>query len=82
MSGRWWIRIPVDTGNVVGERILAHPHDTEQPFTRSLTGLVIPEGVRNIRIRSRCNLHDYGGREISFTIPEDLKKGSFSTVLN
>ncbi|RKX90196.1 MAG: hypothetical protein DRZ90_16555 [Spirochaetes bacterium] len=77
-----WQVVDSDTGDVVGERILAHPHDTEQPFTRSLTGLVIPGKVRNIRIRSRCSLHDYGGREISFRIPEDLKKGAFSTVLN
>lgn len=77
-----WQIVDSDTGEVVGERNLAHPHETEQPFTRSLTGLVIPETVRNIKIRARCNLHDYGGREISFEIPLDLKKGSFSIVLD
>ena len=77
-----WQVVDSDTGEVIGERILAHPHDTEQPFTRSLTGLLIPESVRNIHIRARCNLHNFGGREISFEIPRDLKKGSYSIVLD
>ncbi len=77
-----WQVVDSDTGKVIGERILAHPHDTEQPFTRNLTGLVIPESVRNIHIRARCNLHNYGGREISFEIPRELKKGTFSIVLD
>ncbi len=77
-----WQVVNADSGELIGERILAHPHDTEQPFTRSLSGMVIPEGVRNIRIRARCNLHEYGGREISFEIPANITKGSYSVVLD
>ena len=77
-----WQVVDADTGKIIGERILAHPHDTEQPFTRSLTGLVIPEEVRNIRIRARCNLHDFGGKEISYKIPGNITKGSYSIVLD
>ena len=71
-----WQVVDSATGEVLGERILAHPHDTEQPFTRSLTGFAIPGSVREVRIRSRCNLHDYGGREITVKIPGDLTRGS------
>src|SRR3989304_2129449 len=31
-------------GAVLGRRILYHPHETEQPFTRELHGVTIPAG--------------------------------------
>ena len=34
----WQVVGPDDS--VLGERILLHPHDTEQPFTRSLSGIM------------------------------------------
>ena len=30
-----WQVLHPETGEVLGERVLLHPHDTEQPFTRS-----------------------------------------------
>ncbi len=42
-------------GNVLGYRELMHPHVNEQPFTRALNNLVIPDGTREIFIRARCN---------------------------
>lgn len=48
-----WEVLDMD-GNRLGIRELAHPHVNEQPFTRSLGGLVIPEGVDTIQIRARC----------------------------
>ncbi|WP_300033419.1 hypothetical protein [uncultured Roseobacter sp.] len=40
-------------GNELGIRVLAHPHVDEQPFTRSLSGVRIPEGTRQVRIQAR-----------------------------
>jgi len=45
-------------GNVLGTRTLAHPHVDEQPFTRSLLGVVIPQGageshMADLRLYSR-----------------------------
>ena len=43
-------------GNVLGYRELLHPHVNEQPFTRSLSGVTIPEGATSVFIRARDNV--------------------------
>jgi hypothetical protein len=75
----WQIVNPADD-TVIGERVLAHPHDTEQPFTRSLTGVTIPNGTGEVVVRSRCNLHEYGGKDIRILVPTDPQKGMSLTV--
>ena len=49
-------------GDILGERVLAHPHVTEQPFTRALSGVVIPPGVDTVVIHARDSVHGFGGR--------------------
>ena len=56
-------------GEVLGTRTLLHPHTDEQPFTRALTGLQIPDGVDQIRVRARDSVDGYGGREVSVRVP-------------
>jgi hypothetical protein len=53
-------------GNSLGIRELAHPHETEQPFTRSLSGVVIPEGMTVVYVRARCLVDGWnaGGTEV------------------
>ena len=48
-----WDVVSADGKTVYGERVLYHPHVTEQPFTRSLDGVAIPPGVRGSRA-TRC----------------------------
>lgn len=43
-------------GNRLGYRELLHPHVNEQPFTRSLSGVAIPEGATVVYIRARDNV--------------------------
>jgi hypothetical protein len=45
------------------------PHENEQPFTRSLTGVAIPEDVAEVTIRAHDNVDGYGGREALVAIP-------------
>ena len=59
-----WQVVDPATGEVLGTRELLHPHVNEQPFTRSLRGVVVPENVRHVVVRARCNVHGFGGREI------------------
>jgi len=56
-------------GSVLGERVLLHPHETEQPFTRSLSGVAIPSEIRTVIIRAKDSVHDFGGKEMSVDLP-------------
>lgn len=47
-----WRVLDMD-GKELGIRQLAHPHMHEQPFTRSLSGVRIPEGVDHVQIQAR-----------------------------
>ncbi|MBW4709488.1 hypothetical protein KX928_16980 [Roseobacter sp. YSTF-M11] len=40
-------------GNQLAIRELAHPHVEEQPFTRSLSGIQIPEGTTQVLVQAR-----------------------------
>lgn len=61
-------------GTVIGTRVLAHPHDNEQPFTRSLGGVRIPAEFTKVRVRAHDKVHGYGGREMEI----DMKTGEAS----
>ncbi len=47
-----WRILDMD-GNELGVRILYHPHVNEQPFTRSLDGVVIPAGTTQVQVQAR-----------------------------
>lgn len=54
-----------EDGTVFGTRVLYHPHVNEQPFTRSLSGVKIPEAVKAVTIRAHDSVHAYGGRTMT-----------------
>ncbi len=47
-------------GTELGYRVLAHPHVNEQPFTRSLSGVKIPNGTKSVIIRPHDLVHGLG----------------------
>lgn len=51
-------------------RTLLHPHVEEQPFTRSQSGIVIPEGVTKVRVRAHDLVDGYGGKEVVVDLTE------------
>lgn len=57
-------------GTILGTRTLYHPHVDEQPFTRSLTGVAIPESVTEVTVRARDSVHGFGGATVSVTLPK------------
>lgn len=58
----WQVITP--EGEILGERVLLHPHDNEQPFTRSQSGIQVPGGLERVVVRAKCNVHGYGGRSV------------------
>ena len=71
-ADRWDVVAP--DGTVLGSRSLLHPHVDEQPFTRSLGNVSIPDGVTHVVIRAHDKVHGLGGRE--FTVDLVAGKGS------
>jgi hypothetical protein len=65
----WEVLAP--DGTLLGTRTLLHPHETEQPFTRSLSGVTIPDEVVEVTIRARDNVHGYGGAELTVGVPRE-----------
>lgn len=66
-ANRWDVVGP--DGTVFGERVLAHPHVNEQPFTRSLSGVSIPDNVGQVTIRGNDSVHGLGGVELTIDLP-------------
>lgn len=67
-ANRWDVVAP--DGTVLGTRTLHHPHETEQPFTRSLRGVSVPDGVVSVTIRANDSVHGTGGKEFSVELPK------------
>ena len=61
-------RVELEDGTVLGVRELLHPHETEQPFTRSLAGVEVPEGTRVLMIRARCLVDGWSDEAFRLTL--------------
>ena len=66
-ADRWEVLGP--DGKVLGTRVLYHPHVEEQPFTRSLGGVEVPKGVKEVVVRAHDRVHGFGGREVKVELP-------------
>jgi hypothetical protein len=55
-------------GEVLGTRELTHPHETEQPFTRSLSGVAIAEGTAEVVIAARDSVLGFCGEELALLL--------------
>lgn len=60
-------RIVMADGTVLGTRVLLHPHVNEQPFTRSLGGVSVPEGAE-IFIEASTNTDGWGAARFPMTL--------------
>ena len=56
-------------------RLLLHPHETEQPFTRSQSGISVPDGVNLLIVRAHDIVTGYGGKEIIIDLLEETGPG-------
>lgn len=62
-------RIEAPDGSVLGQRDLAHPHVEEQPFTRSLSGVTLPDGLTEVRVRPHCSVDGWSGTTFTLRLP-------------
>ncbi len=67
-AATWQVVAP--DGAVLATRVLAHPHVGEQPFTRSLSRVEVPAGVRQVAVRAHDSVHGNGGAETTVTLPD------------
>lgn len=61
-------RVETEDGSVLGTRELLHPHVDEQPFTRSLSGVLIPTGISTVFVRAKCSVDGWADT----TVPVSL----------
>ena len=67
-ANRWEVLSP--DGQILATRVLAHPHDDEQPFTRSLANVKIPDGLSEVVVRAHDLIHEFGGIEMVIQLPK------------
>ena len=57
-------------GTVLERRVLYHPHVDEQPFTRSVGGVNVPPGIKQVIVRAHDKVHGYGKATVTVTLPD------------
>ena len=62
-------RVEAPDGTELGTRELLHPHVNEQPFTRSLSGVAIPDGLSEVMIRARDNIDGWADATFPLELP-------------
>jgi len=63
-------------GKELGKRTLYHPHVNEQPFTRSLSGVKIPDATTVVFIEAHDTVHQWSSTKLKV----DLVNNQLSNV--
>ncbi len=63
-------RVMDPDGAVLGTHMLMHDHASEQPFTRTQSGLHIPEGTATVTVEGRDQANGFGGLALTVDVPE------------
>lgn len=66
-ANKWDVVAP--DGTVLATRTLYHPHENEQPFTRSLGGVTIQPDISAVTVQAHDSVHGYGGKTITIQLP-------------
>ena len=67
-ADRWDVIAP--DGKVLGSRTLYHPHVNEQPFTRSLSGVIIPSNIESVTVQAHCSVHGIDKGKFVVKLPD------------
>jgi len=61
-------RVLTEDGKMLGDRILYHPHEDEQPFTRGLSGVKIPTDIKKVYIEAHCKVDGWAKQKFEVTL--------------
>ncbi len=61
-------RVVGTDGRVFGTRTLLHPHETEQPFTRGLSGIAIPPDARRVFVEAHDSVHGWSPQRLELDL--------------
>jgi hypothetical protein len=61
-------RVLAPDGAQLGIRVLLHDHAGEQPFTRSESGIEIPDDITEVLVQARDQLNGWGGTTVVFAV--------------
>lgn len=68
-------RVVDGADSVLGRRVLYHPHVDEQPFTRALTGLRIPDETNIVYVEAHDNVHGWSPRRMKVDLTRSEGEG-------
>jgi len=57
-------RVVSESGKELGKRVLFHPHENEQPFTRSLNDLLVPEKQHIVYVEAHDKVHGWSKQRV------------------
>lgn len=63
-------RIVDQQGNVLGTRVLYHPHVEEQPFTRSLNNVNITQDINTLYIEAHDKIHGWSKQRLKIDLQQ------------
>ena len=63
-------RVVDANGKVLGTRTLFHPHETEQPFTRSLSKIPIPAESSVVYIEAHDKVHGWSPQRVEVKLSQ------------
>ena len=63
-------RVVTAEGKVLGHRTLYHPHENEQPFTRSLSGIIIPVEVNTVFVEAHDKVHGWNKERLEINLQQ------------
>ena len=68
-------RIVDKSGKELGKRVLYHPHEDEQPFTRSLSAVNIPKQTSIVYIEAHCKVDGWSSKRLRVDLTQNKGAG-------
>jgi len=65
-----WRIVDAD-GNELGMRKLWHPHENEQPFTRTLANVLVPDGKSIVYIEAHDKVHGWSKQRVKINMKQN-----------